>query len=220
MRAEALEAAPDILRHLLEDEDDFDMKDVGQDDPDPSYWHQIDGDYGDPWEYGGSWFNPARSIVWHFEGLETMEQLGIGEVDPDDIEVPPTMKAALDRQFPLDYVDPDGDLDWQERQRRDNERERDRLVGQYQYARAAYLNARKEFPWYEIDVDRDGELDSWLDRKVPDVAQMCGMTEEDFRAMPLANQLIEMTRYFGTDEIGGKFKMSKQQAERELGFRL
>lgn len=223
MRAVALAVTPEIVRHLLEDDDDFDTKELsgqGQD-PDPNgYWTQVDGDFGDPWEYGGSWFNPVRSIVWHFEGLETMEQLGIGEIKPENVAVPAQVKAKLDQEYPLDYVDPDGDLEWQQETRDDNEREHDHLIDQYQVARAAYLNERKQYPWYEIDIPEDGALDTWMDEKVGDLVRSMGMEEEGFRALPLAIQYTSFIGYFGIDEIGSKFEMSRREATKELGVQI
>jgi len=214
--------APEIVRHLLEDEeDDFDVKDVtdpiGEGD---SWWEQIEGDYGDPWEYGGTWYNPVTHTMLHFEGLETMEQLEIGEIKSEDVEVPPQVMAKIDQQFPPDYVDPDGDLEWQQRQRNDNERKRDQLIDQYKVARAAFLNERKKFPWYEIGVPESGKLEQWMDAKVPNVAQMHGLSEQEFRALPLANQIIAFVGYLGIDEFGSKFMMSKREAEQKLKMRL
>lgn len=206
MRQEALALAPQITRHLLED-DDFDMKDVGEVNEDR--WEQIGGDFGDPWTYGGSWFNESQRKIIHFEGTDSDEE---AEVDPDTIPVPLTMQRALDSRYPLDYVDPDGDMEWQQRQRDDNERERAKLIGNYQYARAAYLDSNKLHTLYEIDLDGH----EWMDRKKAEVARVHGISVEEFEAMPRPNQIIDYGQYMGFHEIGTAFEASRREASRML----
>jgi hypothetical protein len=220
MREEALLTAPEIVRHLLEDEDDFDVKEVDDPQSEDGWWEQIDGDFGSAWDYGGYFYNPIKRIIWYFEGMDVMDQLGIHEIQPEDVEVPPQVMANIEHRFPSNYLDPDGDLEWQQRTRDDNEREREQLVSQYQTARAAFLNERKRFPWYEIHVSDDGKLDSWLEQHAEGAAQAMGQTVEEFRSWPLQNQLCELTRYVGVDELGHKFEMSKREAEQALGQRI
>ena len=59
-----------------------------------------------------------------------------------------------------------------------------------------------------------------MDAKVPNVAQMHGLSEQEFRALPLANQIIAFVGYLGIDEFGSKFMMSKREAEQKLKMRL
>jgi hypothetical protein len=221
MRAETLALVPPILGHLLEDndEDDFDMKDLaelGTED----MWIQIDGDFGDPWEYGGDWYNSVTNEVIHWDGMEMETEGPDAPTDPDDVEVPASMTAALDRRFPLDYMDPDGDEEWTRRVRDDNERERERLIGQYQYARAAYLDARKPHTVFIIDINPDGVLDHWLQGRVEDAARTMGMPVADFTAMPLASQMVEFGRYLGYSDLGYSERMSKIELARQLNTTL
>lgn len=184
--------ATEIVRRITEaDDDDFDLKDVmdvGQED----YWQQIDGD-ANPWVYGGSWYNPARSTIIHFDGIEYDK-----DMEPDDVPVPQQMLVKL----------PPEQEDWRENHGRD------KTIRDYQYARAEFLNARKQRTFWEIDVRGDMLPNHWI--KYEDHSPT-GMTDEDWQRMNLPQKLIELGRYFGFDEIGGQFKLNYKEAQRMLG---
>ena len=224
MRAEALTLAPHVIAHLLEDDEDLDftddLKDVGFDaENSKGYWHQVDGDWGDPWEYGGSWYNKTLGTVLHFEGMESWNQFPEErDFEPDNIEVPPELAANLERRFPSDYVDPDGDLEWQQKQRNRNERERDNLIGHYQYARAAFLNSRKKHAFYEIAVE-DG-WSNWALPHLESIAQSYGYSMEEFESQPMELKLLQLGRHIGFEEIGSTVRMNKREAQELLGVTL
>jgi hypothetical protein len=218
LREAALKGVPAVLGALLEDDEEFafDAKDMDSESAPADEWRQIGGDYGDPWEYGGSWYNDARQEIWYFAGLEAEESGEYDPLAPDNIRVPPGMQAALNRRFPLDYVDPDGDAAAGESQREANRREQERVIGNYQYARSAHLKLRQRRTFWSIDTSR-GRLEPWMEGEVSFVANSLGMSEEEFLDMPLPTQLLEFAHHFGFHEVGEAFKMSQSEAREALG---
>lgn len=191
-------AALEIVRRIVEgtQDEDFtddvkDVMDLGQDD----YWQQIDGD-ANPWLYGGSWFNPGQKRLIHFEGIE-MDK----DVEPDDVEIPATMLAKL----------PPEQEDWRENH------ERDKIIRDYQYARAAFLNARKPRTFWTIPADADylGAYGHGWDK----YEKHCptGISDEDWQRLPLINKVLELGRYFGMENIGDQFKMNYKEVQALLG---
>jgi hypothetical protein len=183
-----------IVQHIVEavnDEDDFDPKEVYDTEPSKD-WVQIDGDWGDPWVYGGSWFNQARSEILHFDGIENKA----GEIDPEMVEVPETMLAKLPPEQP----------DWH-----DNF-ERDEAIEWYQRAKAEFLNARRKHVFYIIPVDmEDTKVPSWL-KKYDNPNEL-----EDWDEWPLPQKLIEIGEYIGMHEVGEPIKLTHLEARKYLG---
>lgn len=189
--------AQQIVRDIVEDEDDFDMKEVSE----PSaegYWVQIGGDVNG-WVYGGSWFNPAKRHLIHFDGIDNPDQ---HEVDPDEIEVPETMLAKLPPEQP----------DW-----RDNT-DRDRMIGNYQYAKAELINKKKKYPfWMMVDVPMDQLPPEWrkYDRECP-----TGIDAETWERMPIEVKMDELGSYFGFDGRAYSGSWNRYEAKKTLGNAL
>lgn len=187
-------AASEIVHKLVENEDDFDIKDVsnvGQED----YWEQICGDWGNPWIYGGSWYNRGQERILHFDGIEDKYK-----VEPDDIEVPAQVLAKL----------PPEQEDWRENH------ERESIIRKYQYARAEFLNARKEYPFWDIHVCKSDDylLKRYEADMIKNTAEWAGTPYTDW-AVP--SKLVEIGNYIGFDEIGDKIKLSYKEAQAMLG---
>ena len=205
--------AEQAVKQLLEVIDDWDVKDA-TDPTNYDVWEQIDGDYGDPWLFGGAWYNSYQKRILYFDGTEDDE----GEIEPDMVEVPERMRLALLRKFPIDYVDPDGDLEWQKRIRKENEAEIEDRVEKYREKRAKMLNdERKHTVW---DIGATDSLDQWMIDDLEKVASCHGISVAEFTGHPMANQLLDMGRYFGYANIGYSDLYTKRELEEELGFSL
>jgi hypothetical protein len=191
-------SATEIVRRILEridDKEDYtshikDVMDLGQDD----YWSQIDGD-ANPWVWGGSWYNPGKNEVVHFEGTDYEGS----EIDWQDIEVPAQVLAKL----------PPEQKDWRENA------ERDKIIEQYKIARTAFLNNRKQYDFWRFHVAPAGDF---LYRQYADkVAAAGGISLKEFEKWSLPNRWIEIGRYIGFHEIADRFKMNYQEAQAFLG---
>lgn len=189
--------ARQLVQDLLEmDDDDIDMKALDQ----PSengYWIQIGGDVN-AWEYGGTWFNPAKRELLHFHGLDTEG----GEVDYQDVEVPPQMLAKL----------PPEQEDWRENT------ERDRIIDNYRIAKAELLNNQKRRPFYLMThIPFDQLPIHWrrYENECP-----TGIDQETWQEMPIEAKMDELANYFGWSEYGEEFLMNYYQAKKFLGTAL
>ena len=198
-------AAAEIVRRVVEtvEDEDFGLEDVYDVEPENA-WRQIDGDFGDPWEYGGDWYNPARNEVLHFGGLE--EEGDDADIDPNDVPVPDQMLAKL----------PPEQEDWTQNKDRDN------AIDRYKLARAEFLNLRKQRPFWLIHVP--GPDDAVFRRYDGAVARSWGFepgTKEyrDYMIAPPEYKIVQVGRYVGFHELGHEERMTRQQARVLLGDR-
>jgi hypothetical protein len=178
----------------IDDEEDFgdeDLKYMSELDPEGT-WEQIAGD-ANPWIWGGSWFNPAKNEIIHFDGIEYDK-----DIEPEDVEIPATMLAKLPPEQP----------DWQ-----DNI-DRDRLIDHYRIARAEFLNNRKPRKFWRIPVHGDQLPPHW---QRYEAQSPTGIEDEQWQQMNLPTKLIELGGYFGMSEIGDEFEMSYKEAQTRLG---
>jgi hypothetical protein len=186
-----VEPALEVVTHLLEDDDDDLVKQISVQ-SEEGYWTQIDGDFGDPWTYGGSWYNPVKAQVLHFEGIENEE-----DTDPDKVEIPATMLAKL----------PPENEDWRENH------ERDKIIQNYQIARAEFLDNRKKRDFYLMDVP--AEVPPWL-RHYEEMVRKALGEDADYDNWPVANKLVEIGRYSDFNLFSFPTRMDKLEAEKFL----
>lgn len=183
-------AARQLVQDLLEMDDEIDVKDL--DEPTPGgYWRQIGGDVN-AWVWGGTFFNPVTRELLHFDGIDTEG----GDVDPDDVEVPPQMLAKL----------PPEQEDWRENT------ERDRIIGNYQYAKAELLTNQKPRPFYVMShIPMDQLPHQWrrYEHECP-----TGLDQETWEQMPIESKIDELAGYFGWAEYGHRIDMNYYQAHR------
>lgn len=191
MKQFAKSAAEIVRRHLTEEEDDFDVKDVtdhGQDD----YWTQIGGD-ANPWVWGGEWYNSHLDQAVYFPGIDyDAEQ----EIDSDDVEVP--AKAMVKINAIAD------------------ENERYNVIERYKIARAEFENLRLKHTFWLI-ANPEHNLSFWLERKTNSYRNPNNLPEEVWDAMPAVNKLLEIGHYIGIYEIGSELKMNYLEAQAMLG---
>jgi len=189
--------AQQLVRDLLEmDDDDIDVKALDEPSPD-GYWIQIGGD-ANPWIWGGTWFNPAKRQLLHFGGID---QEG-GDVDYHDVEVPPEMLAKLPPEQP----------DWQ-----DNV-ERDRIIDNYKIAKAELMTNQMKRPFYLMGHIPMDQLPSHWRRYENECPT--GIDQEVWQEMPIEAKMDELASYFGWGDYGEEFKMSYYQAKKFLKLNL
>jgi len=219
-----IEGVDQVLKAILEDEDDFDVKEIGHPDPESEgHWEQVGGDYGDPWVYGAEWYNMVKRELIHFGGVENEK-----EVDPDDVELPEAAMAKLKAKVYAQVHDPYLDTDeakedpaWLAKQLKDEEwdieREVGKALGNYQYARAAYLNSRTRYAFYRLDVPES--LDDYA-KEVEQIRPQYG-PDANFEDWPIYSKLSEIANYWGWEVLDAeRFWMNKLEAQKFFGFTL
>ncbi len=102
-------------------------------------WHQIDGDSGDPWAYGGTWQDSISTDIIHIDGLEGE---GLKEIDAWDIELTDEEEAAINAQFPFDQDDPNVI--------NDNERARDDAIDALKQQKAEAATEAQQVSLYHF----------------------------------------------------------------------
>lgn len=177
---------------LTEDEEDeFSVKDALDVSPMQSYFEQIDGDFGDPWLYGGSWYTPVDNQIVHFEGTEQEQEFG-----EDDVEVSERVLARINQI--------------------EDEQERETVLDRLKFEMARRMNEKRSFPVYRFDAD---PLDSWMDANK--VIGPVGISRKEFDALPLANQLLEVGRYYGFHELDpSPDRYTRAELSKYLGIEL
>ncbi len=211
-----IDGVPEILAAILSEDDD-EAKEVYHPDADyPGDWTQVGGDYGNPWVYGGDWFNIHKKSLLHFAGIEQDR-----EVDYRKIPVPEHAMAKLKARIHDPYLDTDEakeDPAWLKRMLDSEEREIDRIVDNYRVAKAALIEDHKGRQFYLLDVPET--LPSYLQSREEAVMSFVGMTPEQWAELPVEQKLIEFGSYMGFHEIGSELTMNKVEAQKLLGFSL
>ena len=202
-----------VVRRILEDDDEDTIAGIMGDEYMPpegavSPWKKIGGDEH-AWDYGGTWYNAEDQVLWHFDGLDALQyDESNKDVDPDDVPIPGSITAKLDAQYPLDYEDPDGDYYTQET-RAENARERDKIIGNYQYERARQINFTAQRTWNELDVVPLNGLEM---AKLASVARHTGEDLDELKAKPPEIQWLRLAEDEGWDNFSNRFTMSKKEA--------
>lgn len=211
--------AEDIVKAILEADDlDFegDIKDVFL--PGPTDWQQIGGDVH-LWTYGGTLWNPYTRQLFHFDGIENEK-----EIEPEDVEVPPYTLAKIKAMVHDPYLDtPEGQEDpaWLEKQLKQEEWEVERKVGEYQYAKAAFLNARKQYRWDQVSLEGEEDIPSYLQQYIEPVKQQFDEeTQSQFDEWPLEVKVAEIFGYTGWEQYADSVMMSQREARQFFNQKL
>jgi hypothetical protein len=207
------DSAREIVRRVVEDGDDFsvdlkDVEDLGQDDQ----WYQIGGD-ANPWIWGGSWYNPERKELIHFEGIDQSQNR---EVDYQDIEVPQNVVVKVTAKVHDPYLDTDEakeDPKWHHDMLFREEMEMDRLFDQYKIAKADFINKRKQHTFQRVHIDEQLPY-QWrrYENECP-----TGLPDEVWAEMSVPNKIDELCQYFGWGDYSSAFDMNEKEAQALLG---
>lgn len=150
-------------------------------------FEQIGGDFGDPWSYGGTWFDPQSGTIVHFDGLDSGETGN--DVDADDKKIDSTLTQA-DYQNITKDLQAERDEAWEDTESTIRE------------AHAEVFNANRQFPVYRTVVEEDATIESdWADDIVSVKDQWGDKGEEIWAGMSPANKMAELAGYKGWYEF-------------------
>lgn len=175
---------------------------------------QIDGDFGDPWQYGGTWYSAGiesdpkkwASIV-HTDGTETegVEEFWSGSRMVKDAARMPEWRAKIARLKATKYADDE-----------DDERATDEVLDEI----AAKMNDGIEITVYRTNAD-DPNTESWVTDRLDDVLSSVGVTKEQWDEMGPEGRLCIATQYFGWHEFDHyPEKYNKTELSNYLGLAL
>ena len=128
-------------------------------------YEQVGGDFGDPWLYGGTWYEAESTNLVHFEGTESDPD---GEFESSDKAVDDKLETA-DYRAIMALVTLEDTDSWECKE--DEIRE----------DKAAYLNAAKKFPVYRTFIADDEDFKPDF---LPSVLDGTGMDEEEYDKLP------------------------------------
>lgn len=200
-----------IVRALLESTEEEDPKEYVTRNHDAidrqTNWHQIDGDFGDAWAYGGSWQDSFSTDILHIDGLEGE---GLKDVEAWDIELTDEDMAPILAQFPMDQDDPNTI--------NDNERDRDEAIDSLKQQKADADNEAQEVTVYHF-LDEPIDNDDWPDLVA--VREMMDMSEEDFDSLSTASKWLMVGQHYGFHELDHQpDKTTKAQLSKRIGIPL
>ena len=177
-------------------------------------YRQIDGDYGDPWLYGGTWFSAGiegdpdkwASIV-HFDGLD---RLGIEEYDTYSKKVKEeAMKPEWRRMIAQVKAEkyPEDE---------DDERATDEVLEKI----ADMMNEQRTYPVYRTNADDPNE-ESWVTDSLAGMLDSLGLTHEQWMNMGPENRVCAAADYYGWDNFDSDpYHYTKQELSKFLGIEL
>lgn len=208
--------AGNLVRKLVENDEDEswfdDIKDVSELSQEDE-WFQVGGDWGNSWVYGGDWYNPGLRQIIHFEGIDYNT-----EIDPDSIPVPEHMLAKIKSKVHNPYLDSEEakeDPGWLAKHLEDEEQEIERIVQQYQVARAAFLEVRKLRTFYRAyEFAPDDYFFRTYDAKIAKEFD----NPEDYLSWPPYAKMIEIGGRIGWHEIATEVKWNRLEAKAVLGY--
>ena len=200
-------------------------------------YEQIDGDYSDPWVFGGTWFSQGvendpevfDSIV-HIDGLEGE---GLHDYDSRSKKV---LRMMVEEPAWRDKVaarvaeimpkklreqgiggEPASDHETIEWCRKEATDEAQDEIGEQI---ASKLNANREMTVYRTNAD-DPNSESWVTNHLTEILSNNGLTHEQWMEMGPARRVCAVASYHGWYELDQyQIKMSKQELMAKLGIEL
>lgn len=237
------ESAKRIVRTLLDDEQMNLPFDWPEDDTtDPTYtpdeldamiadvgatntYTQIDGDFGDAWLYGGTWYNSYRertnktdSLI-HIDGLEGE---GLSDYDTSDQRVEkefnePEWQAKYNLHIEMQKDAEEIGNDDAEEIERIQDVAKDEILTEI----ADALNAGRALRVYMTNVNDDPNEEYYVTNGLQSMLQSCGLDHEAWIKMDKAGQWVVVAQYYGWDNLDSyPTKMTKSQLSDRLGINL
>jgi hypothetical protein len=187
-----LSTATRIVDVLLEAGDGIDFKAFLDRNSEPlhNHYEQIGGDFGNPWESGGQWFNPFKSELVVIKGLEGE---GMRDYEIDDFEISDEELAALQAEYPV-KIDPEfpeyGD---------ENERYRDEARDNILQAKADQANRDYKMSVYRF-LDEEFHPGEW-ENDIDQVKQNWGEQQHIWDTLPREQQWLALGDVKGWEEF-------------------
>jgi hypothetical protein len=151
--------------------------------PSTKGWEQIGGDFGDPWEYGGTWYSKQSDNIIHFPGVESE-----GEIESKSPKVDRVMGAADYRKI-VDAVNLDDFDAWEN------------IEDEIRTNKAEQLTAAVRHTYYRCYVDDSDTIDKDWAREIAEVKSECEMSDEDWAKLPASSKEEAIANRIGWEEF-------------------
>ncbi|MGV0949327.1 MAG: hypothetical protein ACOYB3_01550 [Azonexus sp.] len=139
----------------------------GKNEPTEKGFVQISGDFGSPWDYGGTWFNEATGDLVHFPGLDGDSK----DIEPDDSRID-SMLNQENYNAILKVLHLDEDTEWEN------------IEDEVRSEHAATLNAARKFTYYRTTVEDDKYIEKDYPREIADIKAETEQDDETWAALP------------------------------------
>ena len=177
-------------------------------------YKQIDGDYGDPWLYGGTWYSAGvegdpdkwASIV-HFDGVEALgiEDYWSGSKKVKEEAMKPEWRAKIAQVKSTEYPDDE-----------DDERATDVVLDEI----ADRMNAERKFTVYRTNAEDPNE-ESWVTDHLSELLESMGLTHEQWMDMGPEGRVCVVGTHHGWHELDQyPHEYTKEELSKFLGIEL
>lgn len=172
--------------------------------PSPKGYVQIGGDFGNPWEYGGTWVREQDGDMVHFPGMDSEDkEIETGDSRIDGRLTPQDYAVIVDKLH-LDAVDAWENAEDEVRQRH-----------------ADALNAARRFQFYHTS----SETDEWIEKdwaeQIVEIKEESQMTDEQWAALTAPMKTAAVADRIGWHEFDHyPGKTTKAELSELLGIDL
>jgi hypothetical protein len=177
-------------------------------------YKQIDGDYGDPWLYGGTWYSAGvegdpdkwASIV-HFDGVEALgiEDYWSGSKKVKEEAMKPEWRAKIAQVKATEYPDDE-----------DDERATDVVLDEI----AEKMNEARKFTVYRTNAEDPNE-ESWVTDHLSGLLESMGITHEQWMDMGPEGRVCAVGSHYGWHELDHyPHEYTKEELSKFLGIEL
>lgn len=157
----------------------------GKNQPTDQGFVQISGDFGSPWDYGGTWFNEKTSDLIHFPGLDS-EQAKEISYDSKLVDRKLLSKDYMAIAGALHLDDTDK---WEEVEEAARTEHADQLTKQVRHT------------YYRTQVETDEWIEKDWAKQIAEIKEDCQISDEDWAALPPAAKESHIADRIGWEEF-------------------
>lgn len=152
--------------------------------PSTKGFEQIGGDFGNPWDYGGTWFSPQTNDLIHFPGIDDDEK-DVESSDPRiDSMLTPGEYASIANELHMDNTDK-----W--------ENTEDDIRSEY----ATKLTDARKFRFYRTSVDGGEWIEKDWAKEIAEIKQEQELDDATWAALPDAQKEASIADRIGWEEF-------------------
>lgn len=164
---------------------------------------QIGGDFGSPWDYGGTWFNEETSQLIHFPGRDDEREIESSDTKVDAQMQPSDYKAVL-AAVTLEKLG-----DWEN------------VEDDIRLDKSTALNEARRYYYYSTVVDNDEWIDRDWAKEIAEIKREQELDDEAWAALPAAQKEASIADRIGWHEFDhSPEKINRKELAELLGVDL